>query len=115
MRAGLKTRMQLPTEVASDNKRPDVVIRSSSSRKVVIVELTHISGKWGNIRSLWQICRVESIVFPSGSWRAGRCWTILVANLESHLSVSVGEKTAYRATRQRGKRGIMKRRPGQWG
>lgn len=40
MRAGLKTRMQLPTDVASTNKRPDVVIRSSSSRKVVIVELT---------------------------------------------------------------------------
>lgn len=40
MRAGLKTRMQLPTEVASTSKRPEVVIRSSSSRQVIIMELT---------------------------------------------------------------------------
>lgn len=24
------------------------------------------------------------MVFPSGSWRTGLCWTILVAGLESH-------------------------------
>lgn len=61
MRAGLMTRMQLPTEVASTNKRPDVVIRSSSSRQVIIVDLTVSSEnriedacqrKWGNIRNL---------------------------------------------------------------
>lgn len=45
-------------------------------------------------------------MLPSGGWRAGLCWTILVANLESHLSHCVGEKTAYRATRQRVKRSI---------
>lgn len=40
MRADLKTRMQFPTEVASTNKRPDIVIWSPSSRQVIIVELT---------------------------------------------------------------------------
>lgn len=40
MRADLKTRIQFQTEVASTNKRPDVVIWSSLSRHVIIVKLT---------------------------------------------------------------------------
>lgn len=46
------------------------------------------------------------MVFPSGGWHAGLCWTILVVSPESHRSYWVREKTAHRATKQRGRNSI---------
>lgn len=46
------------------------------------------------------------MVFPSGSWRVGLCWIILVASPESHWGYWVEEKIAYRVTSQRNRNGI---------
>lgn len=84
MRADLKTRMELSTKVASNNKRPDVVIRSPLSRQVIIVELAvpkkdriedayERKIKMSGARDKLSEERVESMVFPSGGWRAGLC------------------------------------------